>query len=81
MLSKNIPLIPDGIEINEKSLKEQEIAFMQVFEEIMEKAKEYDVTMRVIGSIAFRIKCSDYKYIEYEPIKTTGRKSRLLGYC
>ncbi|NQV16922.1 MAG: hypothetical protein HQ534_00030 [Armatimonadetes bacterium] len=66
MFSKNIPFIPDGIEINQKSLKEQEIAFLQVFEKIMGKAKEYNVTMRVIGSIAFRIRCPIYKVIEYK---------------
>jgi len=66
MFSKNIPFIPDGIEINQKSLKKQEIAFMQIFEEIIEKAKEFDVTMRVIGSIAFRLRCPIYKVIEYK---------------
>ena len=66
MIAKDIPCIPDGFEINEKSLKAQEIAFMQVFEEIMDKAKEYDITMRVSGSIAFRIRCPVYKTIEYK---------------
>lgn len=66
MFSKKIPFIPNGTEINQKSLKEQEIAFMQIFEKIMEKAKEYDITMRVIGSLAFRIRCPIYKVIEYK---------------
>jgi len=66
MIAKGIPCIPDGIEINKESLKKQEAAFLKVLNEIMEKAKEFDVTIRVIGSLAFRIKCPDYKYIEYE---------------
>ena len=66
MIAKGIPCIPDGIEINKESLKKQEAAFLKVLNEIMEKAKEFDVTIRVIGSLALRIKCPDYKYIEYE---------------
>jgi len=66
MIAKDIPCIPDGKEINEDLLKKQETAFLNVLDEIMNKAKEYNVTIRVIGSLAFRIKCPDYKYIEYK---------------
>ncbi len=32
----------------------------------MQKSKEFNATIRVTGSIAFRIKCPDYKYLAYE---------------
>lgn len=66
MIAKDIPCIPDGKEINEDILKKQESAFLSVLDELINKAKEYNVTIRVIGSLAFRIKCPDYKYIEYK---------------
>lgn len=39
---------------------------MGVLEEILAKAEEFKATMRVIGSLAFRIKCPDYKYMHYD---------------
>jgi len=38
---------------------------MEVLEEILKKAEEHKAVMRVIGSIAFRIRCPDYKYMQY----------------
>lgn len=61
-----IPFISDDEEITKQVLIEQEKRFMKVLDQIMEKADEFDVTIRVIGSIAFRIQCPDYKYMEYE---------------
>lgn len=62
----NIPYIPDGLELTETILKKQEKQFLDILHKIMDKANESNATMRVIGSIAFRIKCPDYKYMEYE---------------
>ncbi|MDA3813948.1 MAG: hypothetical protein PF570_06805 [Candidatus Cloacimonetes bacterium] len=66
MKAKNIPFIPDGAEINEETLKIQESCFFEILEEILAKVKKFDVTLRVVGSIAFRLKCPDYKYIAYK---------------
>lgn len=66
MKAKDIPFIPDGKEVNEELLKKQESVFLKVLDELMNKAKEYEVTIRAIGSLAFRIKCPDYKYVEYK---------------
>lgn len=60
------PFISPGTELTEEVLKAQESKFLELLNEVLEKAEEYNVIMRVIGSIAFRIKCPDYKYMEYE---------------
>jgi hypothetical protein len=62
----HIPYIPDGSQLTAFVLKKQEKQFLDILDKIMEKADESNATMRVIGSIAFRIKCPDYKYMEYE---------------
>jgi len=61
-----IPFIPEGAELTEEILKEQEEKFLKILDELMEKATEFNVTMRVIGSIAFRIKAPEYKHIQYK---------------
>jgi len=64
-----IPYIPDGAELTREILIAQEERFMALFDEIMECAAKFDVTLRVIGSLAFRLKCPDYKYMEYENLR------------
>ncbi len=61
-----IPFIPEGAELTEEILQKQEEKFMTILNELMEKAIEFNVTMRVIGSIAFRIKAPEYKHIQYK---------------
>lgn len=60
------PFIAPDSELTEQVLIDQEHKFLEILNTILEKAKKYNVIMRVIGSIAFRIKCPDYKYMEYE---------------
>ena len=62
----NAPFLEAGQELTEEVLRKQEKRFIEVLDGIMEKAGEFDVTVRTLGSIAFRIKCPDYVYMEYE---------------
>ncbi|MBS3767779.1 MAG: hypothetical protein KGY75_06645 [Candidatus Cloacimonetes bacterium] len=66
MKTEGIPFIPEDTELTSDVLKAQEESFKKLLDKIMKKADEYNVTIRVIGSLAFRIQCPDYKYIEYE---------------
>ncbi|MCF7793448.1 MAG: hypothetical protein K9N09_06835 [Candidatus Cloacimonetes bacterium] len=61
-----IPFVPEGADLTEEILQKQEEKFMTILDELMEKAVEFNVTMRVIGSIAFRIKAPEYKHIQYQ---------------
>ena len=61
-----IPCIPKGVGLTREVLEKQEACFLEVLDELMTQAKEHGATMRVIGSLAFRIQCPDYKYLEYE---------------
>ncbi len=61
-----IPFIPEGAELTEENLQKQEEKFLEILDVLMEKATEFNVTMRVIGSIAFRIKAPEYKHIQYK---------------
>lgn len=61
-----IPFIPEGAELTEEILQKQEEKFLIILDELMKKATEFNVTMRVIGSIAFRIKAPEYKHIQYK---------------
>src|SRR6056297_843283 len=66
MKTEGIPFIPEDTELTSDVLKAQEESFKKLLDKIMKKADEYNVTIRAIGSLAFRIQCPDYKYIEYE---------------
>lgn len=66
MNQAHIPGIKPGSAINEDALRKQEVFFMKELDIIHEEALKYNITMRVIGSLAFRIKCPDYKYMQYE---------------
>lgn len=61
-----IPFIPEGADLTEEILQKQEDKFMNILNQLMDKASEFNVTMRVIGSIAFRIKAPEYKHIQYK---------------
>ncbi len=60
------PFIEPGSELTREVLEEQEKHFFEVLQSIMERAESCGVTIRTLGSIAFRIKCPDYKYMEYQ---------------
>lgn len=60
------PFLKAGEELTPQRLAQQEQKFLELLEELMERAERYGVTMRTIGSIAFRIRCPDWKRLEYE---------------
>ena len=59
------PFIPEGAGLTREVLVKQERRFVEILELILEKASERGATMRVIGSLAFRLACSDFKDLEY----------------
>lgn len=59
------PYMKPGTPLTPRNLELQERRMVQMLEEIMEKAGEFRVTIRTLGSIAFRIKCPGHKYLEY----------------
>jgi hypothetical protein len=61
-----IPCIPDGSELTREVLERQEARFREVLETLFARAEQLGATMRVIGSLAFRIRCPDTKYMEYD---------------
>ncbi|MGD8627509.1 MAG: hypothetical protein PVH52_00375 [bacterium] len=60
------PFLEDGAHLTRENLEEQEKKFETLLSELMDRAAEHEATIRVIGSLAFRIKCPDYRHIEYE---------------
>ncbi len=60
------PFLEPGEVLSTERLREQEKRFLEMLDELMEKAREYNVTIRVIGSLAFRLRCPDQKYMEYD---------------
>ena len=61
-----IPFIPQGAELTPDVLEEQERRLSEILDELIAKAEEHGATIRVLGALAFRIKCPDYKWMEYE---------------
>jgi len=61
-----LPFIPEGAELTVAVLEEQERRFAELLNEIMDAASRHGVKMRVIGSMAFRIMCPDFKHLEYQ---------------
>jgi len=59
------PFIPEGAGLTREVLVKQERRFVEILELILEKASERGATMRVIGSLAFRLACPDFKDLEY----------------
>jgi hypothetical protein len=60
------PFLEAGEELTGKTLERQEARFMGLLDEIVAAAEGNGATIRVIGSLAFRKKCPDYKHIEYD---------------
>jgi hypothetical protein len=61
-----IPFIPPGAKLTPGVLEEQERRLSEILDELVAKAEEHGATIRVLGALAFRIKCPDYKWMEYE---------------
>ncbi|MBN2566377.1 MAG: hypothetical protein JXB46_11775, partial [Candidatus Eisenbacteria bacterium] len=61
-----IPFLADGAEITVAALVEQERRFSELLRTIQDEAGRRGATMRVIGSLAFRLVCPDHKRLEYE---------------
>jgi len=64
--SHPVPFIPEGAELTPDVLEEQERRLKEILDELVAKADEHGATIRVLGALAFRIKCPDYKWMEYE---------------
>ncbi len=60
------PFLQPGDLLTAQKLAGQERKFFDLLSDLMERAGEHGVTMRTIGSIAFRIRCPDFKTLEYE---------------
>ncbi len=60
------PYLPQNSKLCKEDLVEQETKFRELLDILMKKADEFGCTIRVIGSIAFRIKAPEYSYIEYD---------------
>ncbi|KQC14446.1 MAG: hypothetical protein APR63_05655 [Desulfuromonas sp. SDB] len=64
-----IPFIDDPLVLNEGILKKQEQKFQQLLDQLLASAKEYCADIRLIGSMAFRIKCPDFRSLEYKNLR------------
>ncbi|MGD9140110.1 MAG: hypothetical protein PVJ42_01080 [bacterium] len=60
------PFLEEGAALTGDNLEKQESEFAALLHEFMERAAGHGATVRVIGSLAFRLKCPDYKYIQYD---------------
>jgi hypothetical protein len=60
------PFLKEGASLTGENLETQETKFRALLDQMMGRAAEHHATIRVIGSLAFRIRCPDYKHIEYE---------------
>ena len=61
-----IPFVNEGEKLTPAVLQRQEETFPGLLRELSEKTKAYKVTIRVIGSLAFRIRCPEYRYMAYD---------------
>jgi len=59
------PFLEDGAPLTRENLENQESKFMALLDDLVARADRNRATIRVIGSLAFRKKCPDYKYLEY----------------
>jgi len=60
------PLIDEGAELTRDVLVAQEERFVELLHQIMDEAQKHGATIRVIGSLAFRLQCPDFKHVEYD---------------
>ncbi len=49
-----------------EELKQQEAEFFKLRDRIMQEADKRNIVMRIIGAIAIRTHCPEYKYLEYD---------------
>ena len=47
-------------------LMKQEVEFFKLRDRVMEEADKRGITLRIIGAIAIRTHCPEYKYLEYD---------------
>jgi len=60
------PFLPEKVKYTVEELQQQERDLLELLDLIMKKAEEHKVILRVTGSLAFRIKASEYSYIAYQ---------------
>ncbi len=60
------PFLEPGDPLDAEHLRAQEREMMLILREIMDRAETRGVTIRALGSIAFRIRCPDYASLEYD---------------
>jgi len=60
------PFLEVGAPLTRENLEEQESRFMGLLDDLVARAERHQATIRVIGSLAFRKKCPDYKHLEYD---------------
>jgi len=51
--------------MNEDELKIQEKEFLELASKVLEESRKSGVTLRLLGAIAFRIHCPEYKFMQY----------------
>jgi hypothetical protein len=51
--------------MTEDELKDQEKDFLKLANKVLDEAKKRDVTLRLLGAIAFRIHCPEHKSMQY----------------
>lgn len=61
-----LPFIPEGAELTPAVLERQERRLTEILHEVLEKAEEHGATIRALGALAFRIRCPEFKHMEYE---------------
>ena len=59
------PFLSEKSDLKEQDLINQENKLMDLLQLLMQKSYEFNCTIRTIGSIAVRIKASEYSYIQY----------------
>jgi hypothetical protein len=61
-----IPFLEPCAPLTRENLEAQEARFMELLDDLVVKADRHGAVIRVIGSLAFRKRCPDYKHIEYD---------------
>lgn len=65
----DIPFIDDPSVLTEDKLKKQEQNFQQLLDQLLTAAQKHQADIRLIGSMAFRIKCPDFRSLEYKNLR------------
>lgn len=64
-----IPFISQPDKLSEEKLIFQERKFQDLLDQLLTIAKEYQAEIRLIGSMAFRIKCPNFRSLEYKNLR------------